>query len=160
MTNFRPQPLAWSALAASKNCTGAGRKVGLREHEDRAHAHLAREDQIAFDARNIEILVAGCDDEKRIDVCRDKLKTRCWSLGAGLLNRLVRSRMRTRFRLSRSISSQSPTVGRSSGPFGAGTTGRDRVLEPFARDIHHSAMNRHDSNRLARAEPPRQTLAR
>lgn len=32
-----------------------------------------REDEVAFEARNVEVLVAGRDDEERVDVSRDEL---------------------------------------------------------------------------------------
>jgi hypothetical protein len=53
---------------------GQGRTVGFRQYDYRAHSRLPRENKVAFDARDIEILVARRDDEKCINVCRDKLK--------------------------------------------------------------------------------------
>jgi hypothetical protein len=54
---------------------GGRREIGLREHYDRLHAYIARKNKIAFEARNVEIPVAGCDDKKRIHVRGDKLKS-------------------------------------------------------------------------------------
>ena len=77
--------------------------------------------------------------------------TRRSSLGDGPLEQARPTRECVRcFRVLRSISNQSPTVGRSSDPrLGVGRAGRDRVLDSFAGNSHPSPMNRHDPNRLA-----------
>src|SRR6476660_1159373 len=49
------------------------RQVGFREDYDSADARLARQHQIALDTRNVEVLIAGRDDKKRIDIRSDEL---------------------------------------------------------------------------------------
>ena len=46
-----------------------------REHDDRAHSHFMRQNEVTLEARNIEVLIARCDDKKRIDIRSDKLNS-------------------------------------------------------------------------------------
>jgi hypothetical protein len=48
-------------------------EIGLGEHNHRRRFRLARQSQIAFEPRHVEILIAGGDEEERVDIGGDEL---------------------------------------------------------------------------------------
>ncbi len=74
------------------------------------HAHLAREDQVALQPGNVKILIAGRDDEKRIDVRGNELQSPAAPQRAPL-EQVYPSKDADRLECLAIASNQSPTDG-------------------------------------------------
>ena len=129
---------------------GCGREVCLREHHDRAHAHLPREGEIALDPCDVEVLVARCDHEKRIDIGSDELHPVVVARGRPLEQTCP---IQNADESPVNPFNQQPVADSRSvrGSLWHRQAGGDRVLELIAQHRHHSAMNRHHPNWLATA---------
>ena len=124
-------------------------EIGLGQHDHRHHLGLAGEGQVAFEARNIEVAVAGRHDEERVDVGRDELDRRPVP-AAFRLNRLFRARQTPR-QVVRRIE-EHEVADRRLVLVGLGMNGRYPPLETGRGDLEAVPMDRKDAGGKKRRE--------
>jgi hypothetical protein len=107
-------------------------QVGLGQHDHRRDAGLARQRQIAFQPGDVEIEVAGGDDEQRVDIGRDQLQLAAGPGGAPLEQALASSR---RFDPQRFRIEQQPVADGRRAFLVFGEKGRDWSLRMRAGEI-------------------------
>jgi hypothetical protein len=120
-------------------------KIGLGQHHYRRHVGVAGEGQIALQARDIEVLVAGRHHEQRIDIGGDELHPTAFA-GRPALEQAPA--LETAQRPMRAVEQQ-PVADRGRGFVVRGVAGERRDARPDPRpgDIQAAAVHRHNPDR-------------